>query len=94
MFYMESLILHFLLLVLKIPLDFYSNSSYKQNKFPNTLIEKILEFASNSKNSIVIFNLSFTLLLVKINFDLKKQGRKIDKLVTYSLNHVKMILYC
>lgn len=53
--------------------------------------EKDFEFVLNRRDNIVVFNISFVLLLAKFDFILKKQGCKRDVLGTCSINYVKII---
>lgn len=64
----KSLILYFILLILRILLNLNLDTGYKCNKFFKTL----LKFVLNKKNGIVTFNLSFMLLPAKIGFILEK----------------------
>lgn len=59
---MESSILNFLLLVLRILLDFSPDASYEGAGFSKTLTEKNLKFVPNKRPGIVIFNLDLILL--------------------------------
>lgn len=63
----ETSILYFFLLILTISLNFYSDTGYEQDRFSNNLLKKYLKFILNKRNSIVAFNLSFILLLVKVD---------------------------
>lgn len=89
---MRSIVLDFLLLVLKILLNLSSDAIYKCNRFSKIILEKSLKFISNKKNYIVAFNLSFVLLSVKVNPILEKQDYKKDALVAYGTSHIKIIL--
>lgn len=82
--------MNFFLLVLKTPLDFSLDVSYKQCEFFKILSKKNFEFILNSVDGIVAFYLSFVLLSVKFNFISKIQDYKEDLLVAYSINYVKM----
>lgn len=88
---MGGLILSFLLLMLGISLDFSPDISYKQCKFSKTLLKKILKFVSNSRNGIVVFYLSFVLLLVEVDLILEKQSCKVDVLMACDTNGIKMV---
>lgn len=72
MLQVENLILYFLLLVLKILLNFYLDIGYKQVGFSETLLEKNLKFVLNRKNNIIALNLSLVLLQAKIDLVVKK----------------------
>lgn len=74
MLQLESLILYFFLLVLGILFNFCSNIGYKQGGFFEILLKKSRKFEPNKRDSIVIFNLSFVLLPVKVDFVAEKQG--------------------
>lgn len=67
MLQVKSPILKLLLLVLKIPLDFSLDASYKSNRFSKTLPEKSLEFVSSGRNGIIAFNLGLVLLLAEVD---------------------------
>lgn len=68
----ESLILNFRLLVLRIPLDFSSDADYKGGRFFEILPEKSLKFISSKKAGIVIFNLGLVLFPVEVDLILEK----------------------
>lgn len=88
---MKSLVLNFLLLVLRIPLNFSPNTSHKYNEFFKTLSEKDFEFFPNRENGNVIFNLSFVLLTAKIDFVIKEQNYKGYKFRARSTICIKII---
>lgn len=54
--------------------------------------KKGLEFVLSKRDGINAFNLSFRLLLAKIDFVQEKQGYKKDTLVVYSSGYIKMVL--
>ena len=89
---MRGPILYFLLLVLRIPLDFGPDASYKRGGFFEALLEKDLEFVPSRGSGIVIFNLSFVLLPAEVNPVLEEQSRKGDMFVTCGSGYVEMIL--
>lgn len=64
--------LNFLLLVLRISLDFSLDTGYKGSRFSKTLLKKNLEFVSNKKNGTIAFNLSFVLLQIEVDSVLEK----------------------
>lgn len=64
---MESPILNFFLLVLRILLDLGSNADHKDGKFFKTFLQKSFEFVSSRRAGIIAFNLSFVLLQVEVN---------------------------
>lgn len=69
---MKSLILYFFRLVLGILLNSNLNVGYKLGKFFGILSKKSFEFISNMRGSMVTFNLSYILLLVKVDLDLEE----------------------
>lgn len=75
---MRSPVFYFFLLILRISLNLSPNTGYKQRRFSKTLLEKGLKFFSSNKNNIVIFHLSFMLLLIEIDPIPEKQGHKRD----------------
>lgn len=84
-----SLILYFLLLVLRISLNFGSNASYERDEFSDTLLEKNLIFVLSKKGSTVTLNLGLILLPMKNDPILEKRDRKRDILVTCSTGYIK-----
>lgn len=72
MLQVENPILYFLLLVLKILLNFCLDIGYKQVGFSEILLEKNLKFVLNRKNNIIALNLSLVLLQAKIDLVVKK----------------------
>lgn len=78
-------------MILRIVLNFYSNSWYKYGRFSKTLLEKNFKFASNRENNIVIFYSSFVLLLIEIDVIAKDQSYKKDMFIAYGIGHVKII---
>ena len=78
--------------MLKIPLNLGLDASYERDRFSEILLEKGLEFVLSRRNSIIVFNLSFILLLVKINPVLEKQSCKNDAFVVRTFGRVKIIL--
>ena len=84
--------MYFLLLVLGIPLNLGLDASYKRGGFSKTLLKKSLEFVLNKGNGIVTFNLSFVLLLAKVNPISKKRGCKRDAFVACSFGRIEMVL--
>lgn len=91
MLQMESLILNFFLLILRISLNFCSDADHKGDRFSKVLPEKSFEFILSRRDGIVAFNLGFVPLLVKIDFILEKQGRKEDALGAHGIGHVKIV---
>lgn len=88
---MESLILNFLLLVLRISLDFNPNTSYKGAGFFEFLLEKDLEFVLNKRNNIIVFNLDLILLPTKSHPILEKRVCKKKILGACDIGYVEMI---
>lgn len=86
---MRCPILHFFLLALGILFNFALNTSYKDNKFSKTLLEKGLKFILSKG---VTFNLYLILLLAEVDFILEKQGCKGDALVTFSISYIEIVL--
>lgn len=78
-------------MVLRIPLNLSSNIDHKQNKFLKILLKKNLEFVVSRGNDTIVFNLSFVLLLAKVNLIPKEQDYKKDALVAYSTICIKII---
>lgn len=60
-------ILKFLLLELKILIDFSSDASYENDRFFETLAEKSLKFVANKRNGTIAFNLGLVLLPVEVD---------------------------
>lgn len=69
---MKNLILYFFLIIIKSFFNFTLDVICKYNRFFKILLEKILKFALYKKNNHVLFNFYFILLLIKINFIIKK----------------------
>lgn len=69
---MKSLVLYLFLLILKVFFNFVLDTIYKYSKFFKALLEKSLEFFPGEKGSPVLFFLRFMLLLLKIDFIIKK----------------------
>lgn len=84
--------MNFFLLVLRILFNFSPDVGHKCGRFSKTLSKKGLEFILYRKNTTVVLNLSLMLLLVEIDFILKKQGCKRDALLAYSTGYVKIVL--
>lgn len=85
-------ILNFYLLVLKILLDLGLNTYYQYGRFSETLLEKDFKLIVNKKNNTIIFNSSFILLLIEVDFVLEKQSYKKDTFMITSIRHVKIVL--
>lgn len=92
MLQVESPILSFLLLVLRIPLDFSPNASYKDVEFFETLPEKDFEFVLSKGDGIVIFNLGLVLLPAEVDPILEERDRKEDALGARGISRVEMVL--
>lgn len=88
---MGSHILNLLLLVLRIPLYFFPNASYKGNKFFDALSEKNLEFVPSRRDGTIAFNLDIVLLQAEVDSIPEKKGCKIDALGTCGITSVKII---
>lgn len=56
-----------------------------------TLSTKNFEFILSKKGNIIIFDLSFILLLVEIHFIAKKQSYQENVFRAYGIGHVKII---
>lgn len=80
-----------LLLVLRILLDFNTNASYKHCRFFKTYSKKGLEFVPNIENSIIVFNLSFVLLLIEVDPIIEKQSCKKNTFRTNGIGIVKIV---
>ena len=89
---MRDPILYFFLLVLGIPLDCGLDAGHKQGGFSETLLGKGLKFVLSRGDGIVAFNLSFMLLLAKVNLVSKKRGRKEIAFVARGFGRVEIIL--
>lgn len=87
----KNLILNFLLLILGISLNLYSDISYKQCKFFETLLEKGLKFVLSKRDDILTFNLGLMLLPSEIDPIVEKQGRKKDAWVACGTGDIKMV---
>lgn len=88
----KNLILYFLLLVLKILLDFDLDIGQKQGRFFQTCLKKNLEFVTYKKNNYITFNLYFVLLPAKLDLISEKQILKKKALRTCSFKHIKRVL--
>lgn len=87
----ESSILYFFLLVLKILFNLSLDISCKQDKFSKILQKKSLKFISKNSNGTILFNLSLVLFLVEVNFISKKQSFKKNVLVVNDTSYIKKI---
>lgn len=92
MLQIENLILNFLLLVLRILLDFSSDAGYKSDRFFEILPKKGIEFVASRRNDTVVFNLNFMLLPTKVDHILEKQGYKKIMLGARDTSHIKIVL--
>lgn len=88
---MVSLILSFLLLVLRISLDSSLNAGYKDIGFSKALFKNGFELISSRRDGTVIFNLGLVLLPIEINPILKKQHCTKDALGARGNGFVKMV---
>lgn len=88
---MKSQILYFFLLILKIPFNLGPDAGQKQGRFFKTLSEKGLKLVSSRKNSIVIFDLSFVLLLAKIDPVVEEKSCKKHAFRACSTSCIEMI---
>lgn len=88
---MKSLVLNFLFLILKIPLNLNLNASHKYNGFSKTLLEKSLEFILSGRGGTIVFDLSLMLPLTKIDFIAKEQSWKRYAFRTCITGYVKII---
>lgn len=88
----KSSVLYFFLLILQVSFDFSLDIVNKCNGFSKTLLEKSLESVLYKKNNPVPLNLSFILLLAKVNSISEKQSYKKDELVIFDTNYVKIML--
>lgn len=77
--------------MLEISLEFCPDVGYKWDRFSKILPEKGFKFALSVGNGTGMFKLSFVLLLAKLDFNTKKQGRKRNAFKTRGISHVKMI---
>lgn len=92
MLQVKNPILYFLLLILEILLNCYSNISYKQGGFSKILLKKNFKFVTNRENNIITFKLSLVLLLTEDNLVTKKQRCKRDIFRAYGIGCVKIII--
>lgn len=83
--------MYFFLLRLGILLNFNLDINHKQGEFFKNLLEKGIEFVLNKRNSINVFNLSFVLLLIEVDFILEEQSCKRDILMTCDTSYIKII---
>ena len=91
MLQVRSPILYFLLLVLGILLNLGPDTSYKQGRFPKTLLEKSLQFLLSKKNDIVAFDFSLILLLIEIDSIPEEQSRKRDALRACGTGRIEIV---
>lgn len=87
---MRSSILYFLLLVLEILLNLDLDTSYKQGRFPKTLLKKSLELIL-SRGGIIAFDISLVLLLAKIDLIVEQQSCKKNMFRVCDTGYIKMI---
>lgn len=83
--------MYFLLLVLGISVNLGSDVDYKPDRFFKILLEKNFKFILSRRTNIITFNLSFILLLAKVNSILEKQSCKKDEFETYNISYLKII---
>lgn len=88
----ESTILYFLLLILRIALNLCSNVGHKQSRFFKVLLKKSFEFIPNKRSNAITFYIDLILLPAEIDLLSKKQSHKKDTLVAHSTSHIKIIL--
>lgn len=69
---MRNSILKVFLLVLKIFFNFCLDTIYKYNKFCKILLKKSFKLILSKKNSFILFNLYFMLLLVNVDLIIKE----------------------
>lgn len=91
MLQIKSLILNSLLLVLEILLTFGLDIGHKQDGFSKTLIKKSLKFVPNRREGTIAFNLSFVLLLAKVDPIPEEQDCKRDVLVARGTGCIKIV---
>lgn len=92
MLYVESTTLYFFLLVLEISLNFKPDTGHKHNRFSKTLLKKDFKFVLSRRDNTIVFNLSFILLLIQNNPNLKEQSYKKNMLVAYDTGRIKIVL--
>lgn len=78
-------------MILEISLNLDLNAGYKWYGFFKILLKKNFKFISNRKDYIVAFNLGFMVLLIEVDFILKKKSRKRDILVICDTGYIKII---
>lgn len=79
-------------MVLGIPLNLNLNAGYKQGGFFKTLLEKSFKFILNRRSNAITFNLSFLLLLAKIDLIAKKYNCKKNTFRACDTSRVEIIL--
>lgn len=87
---MKNLILYFLLLVLKILINFNLDADQKQNRFSKILLKENFEFILN-RGIAIIFKLNVILLLAEIDLVAKKQNCKKNAFKAYGTSCVEII---
>lgn len=88
---MESPILNFFLLILRIPFNLSQDIGYKVGRFFKILLEKSLEFVSNKKDGTVTFNLGLILFLAEVDLISEKQGCNKNALKTHSIRCLEIL---
>lgn len=89
---MRALILYFLLLILKIALNFGPDVGHKWDEFFEVLLKKSLKFVPNKESGPITLNLGFMLLPTEVDLILEKQSCKENALMAYGTSCVKIIL--
>lgn len=56
------------------------------------MLKKILKFVLSNKDGIIIFNLSFILLLVEVDLILEKQSYQRNAFVICGIDYIKIVL--
>lgn len=89
---MGSLILYFLLLLLRVLFNLISDVIHKRNGFSKAFSKKGFEFISSRKSGLVIFDPDFILLLTEINPILEEESYKNDVFITYNPSNFEIVL--
>lgn len=88
---MRGLILYFLLLVLRIPLNLALDIGHERDGFSKTLLEKGLKFVPSKKGDPVALNMGLVLLPAEVDPIPEGQRSKGEALVAHSTCRVEMI---
>lgn len=67
MLQIETPILNFFLLVLRISLNLSSDTSHEESRFSKVFLEKSFKFVSNKRDGTIAFNMDLTLLPAEVD---------------------------